>query len=140
MRSDDDDKSLRYDGDGRRRSKARLRGRVSSRPVRVLYDPTNTFPRNGRFSWPDFRLTQRRGYWPEGSIFEIKSRGRGLNAKRFASGKPRRIIKIIKGRAVDIDAGLMLVTGVQAYRWEPCNLPQELLHAAELIQYGGLHE
>ena len=113
----DTDENMRENEGGKRRSKSRISSRARNRPVRVIYDPTGIYPRGGLFSWPDFRLTARRGYWPEGAVFEIKSRGRGRNSGCFAGGKPTRTVKIIDGMAVDVRSCEVLVPATQAYKW-----------------------
>ena len=71
--------------------------------VILIHDPSGLYRRGARFTSKNFKYTAIWGYWPEGAEFLITS-------------AQQRHVRIIAGRAVDIDTGEVL-TGRGRIRW-----------------------
>lgn len=119
--------NVRYtdDSDDEEKEKhCKPRRRSSSCAVSVLFDPTGTYS-HGMFSWPEFKYTYHFGYWPDGALFEIRSRGRSGNNGILASGKKSRQVQMRNGYAVDVKTGKgMVLTPTLAYKW--IDLPAQI--------------
>lgn len=91
------DTGVEIDEDGFRHIRAHKK--AVNRPVKLVYDPSDTYPRNGYFSMHDLYFTAFFGYWPDGAVFEVTCKNMG---GRLASGKKNRRVQVVNGLLVDV--------------------------------------